>query len=293
MTPSSPPAPSDATARTCRLCGAAGLVPLGEKVALRRHVARYALCVRCDLIQVLEPNWLAEAYADAVSPLDTGVLWRNRETVRLTLLVARLLGLGPDDPCLDFGGGHGLFVRSMRDEGLDFRWRDRYGPNLYARGFEAVPGARHRLVTAFEVLEHFEDVAGGLDELFAGDPETVLVSTALHHGWDPGWHYLHPEAGQHIAFFSEKTLAHVAAERGYEVLPALTTSLFLRAGSRLAPRVRRRLGWALADLQARKVERLARKLAKQRPYPSRVQSDHEHMRAVMAPPPGAPGMTPR
>ena len=39
--------------------------------------------------------------------------------------------------------------------------------NLFARGFEADPAARFDFVTCFEVFEHFADVAGEMERLFA------------------------------------------------------------------------------------------------------------------------------
>ena len=66
---------------------------------------------------------------------------------------------------LDFGGGHGVFVRMMRDRGFDFHWRDLYASNNYARGFEYEPTCRYDFLTAFEVLEHFVDPMSELEQI--------------------------------------------------------------------------------------------------------------------------------
>jgi len=81
--------------------------------------------------------------------------------------------------CLDYGGGHGVFVRIMRDFGFDFRWSDCYATNIYARGFEGDVHLRHELVTAFEVFEHLVDVRAELAALFEPRHRYILVSTLV------------------------------------------------------------------------------------------------------------------
>lgn len=209
---------------SCRLCGSEA-APVGRALLLGREVAYY-LCPRCELLQTESPVWLAEAYADAISHLDTGAVARNRLTAQLTAVVARVVGAR--GPCLDYGAGHGVFVRMMRDLGLDFRWYDTYAQNLYAGGFEGSPGEHYAIVTAFELLEHLADVRGDVEAIFAGQPDHVLVGTLLHHGWDPSWWYLLPETGQHVAFYAPATLRTIAELVGYDVIIGPEYSLFSR-----------------------------------------------------------------
>ena len=142
----------------------------------------------------------------------------RKESAHLTLSVAWLLGIDPGQPCLDFGGGHGVLVRMMRDLGLDFRWSDKFGKNLFAAGFEGDAANRYALVTAFEVFEHFEDVGPELRRLFSPGHGAVLVSTLLHDRPARDWWYWCPETGQHLAFYSRRTMAHIANEFGYEAI---------------------------------------------------------------------------
>src|SRR5688572_28604301 len=101
----------------CRLCGGPTR-PLTRQRVLGKHDVRYEHCTRCDLIQTELPYWLEEAYSQAISQLDTGAMHRNHMASRLTAAVVRLAGI--EGPFLDYGGGHGVFVRMMRDLGFDF-----------------------------------------------------------------------------------------------------------------------------------------------------------------------------
>lgn len=193
---------------------------------LGKYDVRYGQCTRCDLIQTEAPYWLDEAYSQAISQLDTGAMQRNQDASRVTALLARLIGL--NGTFLDFGGGHGVFVRMMRDLGFDFRWFDKYAENLFALGFEGAVDEHYSLVTAFEVLEHFAEVRDDLDALFAPGHDFVLVGTLLHAGHKDGWWYYLPESGQHVAFYSRRTLDWVAQHYGYGVIAAGELSLFVR-----------------------------------------------------------------
>jgi hypothetical protein len=220
-------------AAACRLCGAPAS-PIFRQTILDRHDAAYFQCAVCDLIQTEPPYWLDEAYASALCAADTGAIHRNLLTADLTTALARLLGLTPRSRCLDYGGGHGVFVRMMRDRGFDFRLHDRYAENLFAPGFEADPGAPFDLVTAFEVVEHFADVATDLKRLFGSRPRCLLISTQLHRGHEPGWWYYTPHTGQHIAFYSEKTMRRIAGDFGYRVAGSRAYTLFIRDDSEIA-----------------------------------------------------------
>jgi hypothetical protein len=271
----------NAESRTCSLCGGAATWVCSQRL-LGKHDVDYFLCPRCELLQTEMPHWLDEAYASAISGLDTGAVQRNQGCSQLTALIATVLEIDPSARCLDFGGGHGVFVRMMRDLGLDFRWHDKYATNLYARGFEGEVQARHTLVTAFEVFEHLADVRGDLEQLFAPRPDYVLVGTVLHRGHQAGWWYYMLESGQHISFYSRRTLERIAEVFGYMVLGGDEYSLFVRKDIHLGT-LRRTL---LRQLVRRPITSvglvtlvprpLLRRIS---PYRSRQDTDHQVMRA--------------
>ena len=217
----------------CRLCGSESLFLFCQRV-LQRHDVRYFRCTTCDLIQSEEPWWLGEAYASAISSFDTGAIARNMLCARLTTAVAWLLDITPESKCADIGGGHGVFVRMMRDRGFDFALCDKYAQNLFARGFEADPNDRFSLVTCFEVMEHFADVAGELQRMFSPAHDAILASTVLHRGHREGWWYYGPDAGQHIAFYSRATMQFIAERFGYDAIAGGAFTIFVRRGPALS-----------------------------------------------------------
>jgi hypothetical protein len=235
---------------------------------LGKYSAFYDQCERCDFLRVRDPHWFDEAYDDAIDLTDTGIVIRNLAIANaLTALLPRLSRSGP---YLDYGGGLGLLVRLMRDRGFDFRWNDRYARNQLARGFEYHPDlAPYSAVTAFEVLEHVEDPAEFvMSALAAGQTETLIFSTVLFDGAMPSkdWWYYAPEGGQHISFFSHRTLEALAGRLGLHFLSngwlhMLTTKdisqtafrLILSRPSRFLAELRNRSRDTLTSLDHRKM----------------------------------------
>jgi hypothetical protein len=234
----------------------------------------YWSCSNCGLLQTDPPYWLNEAYSSALSDLDTGAVERNLLYARVTSAVCGLMGIGPEQPCLDFGGGYGLFTRVMRDLGYDFRWFDVHGPNLFARGFEGKPEGNYTMVTAFELFEHLAEPDAILTALFQSSPQVVLASTLLYTKPDPSWWYLVPETGQHVCFFSDKTMRFLGARFGYEAICSCggACTLFVKADAPLSRWKRALLHnvvrfspWALRFTEKK--------------YASRSQSDHAFLMA--------------
>jgi len=269
----------------CRLCGA-DAASVGRQMLLGRHEVAYFQCPRCELIFTERPHWLGEAYSHAISQLDTGAVERNQLCARMTLLLAVTLGLAPEATALDYGGGHGVFVRMMRDLGMDFRWFDPHGENLFARGFEGDPARHHALVTAFEVLEHFADVAADLDRLFAGRPDVLFVGTELHDGYRPGWWYFMLESGQHVCFYSARTMDAIGERHGYDVFAGPQHTAFVRRDASIASGRRRLLAGLVARPSVTQplVSLLPAPLLRWlTPYRSRLLADHEELRRRMQP----------
>jgi hypothetical protein len=224
------------TAERCRLCGGAAF-PFGSARLLASLEVSYHRCEACGFVQTEEPYWLEQAYEQPISKIDLGIVSRNIALGDMASTVISML-LDSRGRFLDWGGGYGILVRLMRDRGYDFYWRDPFCDNLFAQGFEWTDGTRAELVTAFEVLEHLprpvDDVARMADVT-----DNLLVSTLLLPEPAPApadWWYYAPETGQHVSFYSRRSLTVLAAQLGMFTASNRGRSLHLFTRSRKAAR---------------------------------------------------------
>jgi len=102
----------------------------------------------------------------------------------------------------------------MRDCGFDFYWNDPYAENVFARGFEfnASQKSEVEVVTAFECFEHFTDPIREMERMLSIS-QSVLFSTVPFVSGTPNpdtWEYYSFSHGQHISFYSLKTLRYIA-----------------------------------------------------------------------------------
>jgi hypothetical protein len=199
----------------CKVCDSAAR-PFGSGRVLGRHEVRYYRCDACGFVQTEHPYWLDEAYGTALIAADVGVAQRNIELAAVTQAVIQQF-FRADRRFLDYGGGYGLFVRLMRDRGFDFRWHDRYAPNLLSRGFDAAADSDgFELVTAFEVLEHLVDPVPQVAAMLRrGD--SLLCTTRILPPMNPKpneWWYYALSGGQHVSLFTLEALRSLAARFG-------------------------------------------------------------------------------
>jgi len=256
----------------CKVCDSR-VRPFGSGRVLGRHDVRYYRCETCGFVQTEDPYWLDEAYGSALIAADVGVAQRNIELAAVTQAVIQQF-FRADQRFLDFGGGYGLFVRLMRDRGFDFRWHDRYAPNLLSRGFDAaVDTDGFELVTAFEVLEHLVDPVTQVGEMLRrGD--SLLCTTRILPPTSPKpgeWWYYALSGGQHVSLFTSEALRTLAARFGRRLVsdgvsihlittrqvPEWLFRLVIRHRvTRLLNRLRRRQSLISSDFQQLTGERL-------------------------------------
>ena len=205
----------------CRGCGGATSAAF-ETFVLGRHRVKYARCRACDSLQTEPPYWLAESYTSAIAATDTGAMVRNlvcHAAVYAVAVVFRVRG-----KLLDCGGGAGVLCRLLRDSGFDAYLSDKYADPVFARPFcvslEECPPGGFALVSAVEVLEHYENPGNELDRLFALKPQALLATTQLYTGQGQDWWYLSRQTGQHVFFYSEKCLKLLARKHGYDYFGA-------------------------------------------------------------------------
>lgn len=207
-----PKLPAGADSLVCRAC--AGQTVEWRTGPLLNLSVRYLRCPHCEYLQTEHPYWLERAYASSINASDTGIMARNLMNVRVVLATLWALG-GLHMRVVDFAGGYGILTRLLRDLGVDAAWSDQYSSNLLARGFEHA-GEPAQLVTAFEAFEHFVEPPAELDKMLSIAPN-VLLSTEIVPNPPPApgqWRYYGSEHGQHIGFYTVRTLQELAARRG-------------------------------------------------------------------------------
>lgn len=185
---------------------------------LSKHQVKFSHCPECGLVQSEVPYWLDEAYSDAIAVADTGLVARNN-AIAAKLAILLYFAFNPHESYVDVAGGYGMLVRLMRDHGFAFYWDDKFCANLLARGFEAERCTQaFAACTAFEVLEHVHDpLAFVRQQLVRYNCRTFICTTELYQGSEPppkDWWYYTFNTGQHISFYSQKTLAKIAEKLG-------------------------------------------------------------------------------
>jgi len=201
----------------CRLCNSPVSLEFQQQILAKYNVGYYR-CTGCGSLQTELPYWLSEAYSEQAEKFDTGKATRTLINFLALPDLLAILGIRHSDRALDFGAGTGLFSRLMRDLGYNFFAYDKFGAGEFAGSYqwkELVHSCR--LVTIFEVVEHFSQPAGEWSEIFLLNPDFIIGSTSFFQGQGADWSYLSPESGQHVFFYSPQALAYLAARHGYSV----------------------------------------------------------------------------
>ena len=216
-----PSAGEAAVGERCRACGEP-CEPFATAQVLGHVEATYERCPSCGLVMAVRPDWLAEAYSDAIATLDIGLLDRCQILSSVTAMVLRGERLRRGR-FLDWAGGYGTLTRMMRDRGYDFVHTDPMATNIFAAGHDvpdlaADDGRRYDLVTAFEVLEHLSDPVAALTPV-AGVTDLLLTTTHLVPDPAPqpaDWWYYTLDSGQHITFYTRASLEVLAERLGFD-----------------------------------------------------------------------------
>jgi len=227
---------------TCRACGGATTVVF-ETTILGRYSVKFLKCQVCESLQPENPFWIGESYTDAIGATDTGAMVRNLQCLAAVYAVSALCRVR--GRILDSGGGAGVLCRLLRDYGFDAYLSDKHADPVFARAF-SIPIDECRtgdfaLVSAVEVLEHFEDPAGEIGRLFALRPDVVVATTEVYRGEGKDWWYLSTQTGQHVFFYSEKCFELLARKRGLYYLGAGWIHVFSAKPLGLVRRVALRL----------------------------------------------------
>ena len=194
----------------CKICNEI-TVNYTEAKIMNKYNIKYFHCQHCEFIQTEEPYWLEEAYSETINLTDTGIMKRNQILADFATIIIYLF-FNRRKKFLDYAGGYGIFTRLMRDIGFDMFWNDKYTKNLVARGFNYSKNEQYELLTSFESFEHFLNPLEDVESMLSIS-DNILISTTLTPTKMPlptEWDYYALEHGQHISFYSIKTMQYIA-----------------------------------------------------------------------------------
>ena len=200
---------------------------------LQKYDVKYYRCRETGFIQTEEPYWLDEAYQNAITKLDVGLVRRNGDladfTEKLLIKYFDYKGL-----FLDYAGGYGLFTRMMRDKGFKFYHTDQFCDNLFAEYFDLnqlTENNQFELVTAFEVFEHLINPYPEISKILEFADNILFTTEILPENIDgiADWYYISAETGQHISFYTVNALQYLARQFDrYFYTNGTTTHLFTK-----------------------------------------------------------------
>lgn len=198
----------------CRLCQSPVQRQFSKKV-LGKHDVNYHRCMGCGALQTDPPYWLDESYSGKAEMYDTGKATRTFINFLTLQPLLQALGVRKSDLAVDFGGGTGLLARLMRDAGYNFHTFDKFGSSEFMGGY-AWDSMNHKckVVTMYEIAEHFVDTDAEWERIFSCDPDWVIGTTSMYENQNSNWHYLSVESGQHIFFYAKYTVEYLANKAG-------------------------------------------------------------------------------
>jgi Methyltransferase domain len=203
----------------CRLCDGATKF-IFKKLNLRRHNVSYYRCVSCGSMQTELPYWLDEAYAVPGVHMDVGSATRTVKNWMAAATLFGKIGLARDSLIVDFGAATGLFARLLRDVGYNARSYDKYSSAHLTNYFNADHPEKSapKIVTAFEVFEHFVNPKQEITALLLNKPDLLIFTTWFCDEQKDDWVYFVEDTGQHVFLYKQQALRDFASGFGYDLV---------------------------------------------------------------------------
>lgn len=187
---------------------------LFKRKILSKYDVSYYKCNDTGFIQTEDPYWLNEAYDSAITKLDIGLIQRNLELSDISYPIIMKF-FNNSAKFLDYAGGYGMFTRLMRNKGLDFYNTDPYCENILAEyhDLKNLPqNSKFELETAFEVFEHLPNPLEGIEDMLKHSDNILFSTVIIPENVDTNWWYYSFETGQHVAFYTIKSLQFIASK---------------------------------------------------------------------------------
>jgi hypothetical protein len=267
----------------CNVCGSESK-KIFDGLVLKKYKVSYFKCTSCKFIQTENPYWLAESYESAITELDIGLVSRNLLFAEVfeSLLSSKVL---PSDALyLDYAGGYGLFVRLMRDRGVNFYRQDVYCENIFAKHFDVLDlpsNQKFKAITAFEVFEHLVNPIEEVKKLLELS-DVIMFSTLLQPDDKvsiSNWWYFVPETGQHVSLYSFNSLLYLAESQGLNFYSDKNNlHIFSKHKFEIDPFLKKEEGVILNYLKRFRNKLLPKNTANQRE--SLLQKDFEYIKGM-------------
>ena len=201
----------------CIICRSKSVELRANLRILNKFNARLLGCNECFHEWFDAPHhWLSESYSSPITCTDTGIVARSLFVHKF--ISTFLYFVNPSERILDWGSGSGLLVRLLRDDGYHCYGLEPNTPPVLAASYSykdehtAIESSPYRLVIAIEVVEHLPNPREFfLKALSISD--TLIFSTQLVDNSKNGsdWWYYSTETGQHLSFYTEKSLSILAS----------------------------------------------------------------------------------
>ncbi len=197
-------------ATKCRICKSPCVKKWDMKVR-DRFKGPLHQCKKCDSLQFGGLDWLKDAYyGDYSIRFDEGRMLRNMVVYKLVRRLTKSFFNEKDITLLDYGSGEGVLCDLLKRSRTNYIVGN-YDPQV--KRFSELPRGKFDIVMCIEVLEHLEDVYKFYKDIKrALDEDSIFVcSTDLYQPGkhDKMWPYLSTEIGQHITFWTKKSIQYL------------------------------------------------------------------------------------
>lgn len=197
----------------CRICSGETLPLLNFEVC-GAYDADLIRCSVCGFSFISDPWWLESTFEDRLHRMDVGSLERSLYVARFLKGVSVLIKRWKDQPMLDFGAGDGVLVRHLRDRGLQIRYSDPFASPVFFVGDAINEDDKFELSVLSEVALHFVDPLQEFKSLLVRSNQVLFTAVKAPEKIDENWWYLMKSTGQHVAFYSKKSIDKLAKELG-------------------------------------------------------------------------------
>ena len=195
----------------CRICKSPCVKKWDMKVRDRFEGPLYQ-CKGCDSLQFGGLDWLKDAYyGDYSIRFDEGRMLRNMVVYKLVRRLTKSFFDKDDILLLDYGSGEGVLCDLLKRSNKTKYIVGNYDPQV--KRFSELPRGKFDIVMCIEVLEHLKDVYEFYKNIKrALSTNGILIcSTDLYqpNKHDKTWPYLSTEIGQHITFWTKKSIQYL------------------------------------------------------------------------------------